>query len=138
MNNRVYDILRFITAVVLPALATLIITIFKIWNIPNGELYAATITAIDCFLGSILQISNYSYNRVEKIKAEYVDKQTISDVIDVVSLREKYTRMIYDLSGKIESEDDIKEREALIQRRNAYINIKSDIEDITSRIKRGD
>lgn len=71
MSNKTYDTLKFIAAVVLPALATLILTVFKIWGIPYGEAIAGTITAIDCFLGAILQISSTSYGKVEKIKGEY-------------------------------------------------------------------
>ena len=47
MKNKTYDILKFIACVVLPALATLIITLGNIWHIPYAEAIAATITAID-------------------------------------------------------------------------------------------
>ena len=68
MKNEVYDFLKKIALVVLPALATLIITIFKIWNIPYGEQIGATITAVDTALGIILGISNYNYNRNNKVR----------------------------------------------------------------------
>ena len=71
MSNKTYDKLKFIAAVVLPALATLILTIFTIWGIPYGEAIAGTITAIDTFLGAVLKISSTSYNKVEKIKEQY-------------------------------------------------------------------
>ena len=63
MKNSTYDILKKIALVVLPALATMIITIFNIWNIPYGEEIGATITAIDTALGIILGISTYQYNK---------------------------------------------------------------------------
>ena len=63
MKNEVYDILKKIALVVLPAFATLIITIFQIWNIPYGEQIGATITAIDTALGVILGISSRNYYR---------------------------------------------------------------------------
>ena len=68
MKNEVYDFLKKIALVVLPALATLIITIFQIWNIPYGEQIGATITAVDTALGIILGISNYNYNRNNKVR----------------------------------------------------------------------
>lgn len=74
MKNKTYDILKFIAAVVLPALATLILTVFKIWGIPYGEAIAGTITAIDTFLGAVLQISSASYHKVEAIKSKYEDE----------------------------------------------------------------
>lgn len=63
LNNKVYDVLKWIALLVLPALATLIATIFKIWNIPFGVEISATIMAIDTFLGAILGISTYNYNK---------------------------------------------------------------------------
>lgn len=54
MNNKMYDVLKNIALVVLPALATLWLTIAKIWGLPYGEEIAATITAIDVFLGALL------------------------------------------------------------------------------------
>lgn len=61
-NNKTYDTLKYIALFVLPALATLIITIFGIWHIPYGEAIAGTITAINTFLGAILKISTDKYN----------------------------------------------------------------------------
>lgn len=71
MNNKTYDTLKFIACVVLPALATLIITVFKIWGIPYGAEIAGTITAIDCFLGAVLQISSNAYGKIEAIREQY-------------------------------------------------------------------
>lgn len=73
MKNKTYDILKFIACVVLPALATLILTIFKIWGLPYGEAIAGTITAIDTFLGAILQISSGAYRQITK-KNEEIDR----------------------------------------------------------------
>lgn len=61
MSNKTYDILKFIAQIVLPALATLVVTIFSIWNIPYAEAISGTIIAIDTFLGALLHISNKNY-----------------------------------------------------------------------------
>lgn len=61
MSNKVYDILKYMAIIVLPALATLYLTLSGIWGIPFGEEVAATITAIDTFLGVLLQISSSKY-----------------------------------------------------------------------------
>lgn len=63
MSNKVYDILKFIAQYVLPALATCVATIFKIWNLPYGVEISATIMAVDTALGVILGISTYNYNK---------------------------------------------------------------------------
>lgn len=73
MKNKTYDILKFIACVVLPALATLVITLGNIWHIPYAEAVAATITAVDAFLGSVLQISSATYKQLIK-KEEHIER----------------------------------------------------------------
>ena len=63
MSNKVYDLLKDVALYVLPALATLVIALGNIWGIPYSEAIAATITAVDTFLGAILKISSISYNK---------------------------------------------------------------------------
>ena len=63
MSNKVYDILKWVALVVLPALGTLYFALAGIWNFPYGEQVVGTITAIDTFLGAILGISNIQYNK---------------------------------------------------------------------------
>lgn len=61
MSNKLYDILKYIALIVLPAVATLYLTLSTIWGLPYGEAVAATITAIDTFLGALLGISSKKY-----------------------------------------------------------------------------
>lgn len=63
MNNKTYDILKYIAQIVLPALGVLWFSISRIWGIGYGEEILATITAVDCFLGAILGISTAVYNK---------------------------------------------------------------------------
>lgn len=60
-NNKVYDILKWIALVVLPALATLYGALAPTWGWPYAEEIVYTITAIDTFLGALLGISNLQY-----------------------------------------------------------------------------
>ena len=62
MSNKVYDLLKYVCMIVLPALGTLYLTLSGIWGLPYGEAVAGTITAIDTFLGAILMISSKNYN----------------------------------------------------------------------------
>ena len=61
MTNKTYDTLKYVALIVLPALATLVLTLSGIWGFPYGEAIAGTITAIDVFLGAILKISSREY-----------------------------------------------------------------------------
>lgn len=61
MSNNTYKILKIIAQDVLPALATLIITVCHIWGLPYGAEIGATITAVDTALGVILHVSTNAY-----------------------------------------------------------------------------
>ena len=63
MSNKVYDVLKWIAMVVLPAIATLYFALAGIWGFPYGEEIVGTITAIDAFLGALLGISSVKYNK---------------------------------------------------------------------------
>lgn len=63
MSNKVYDVLKFIALIVLPALGTLYFALSGIWGLPYGEEIVGTITAIDAFLGALLGISSASYKK---------------------------------------------------------------------------
>lgn len=64
MTNKTYDVLKWIAQYLLPALATLYFAIAGIWGLPYGEQVVGTIAAIDTFLGVILGISTYQYNKL--------------------------------------------------------------------------
>lgn len=61
MNNKVYDVLKFIAQIVLPAIATFYITIAGIWGLPYGEEVSGTVMAVDTLLGALLMLSSNSY-----------------------------------------------------------------------------
>lgn len=63
MNNKVYDVLKWIALILLPALATLYFALASIWGFPYAEQIVGTITAIDTFLGVLLGISTSSYKK---------------------------------------------------------------------------
>lgn len=66
MPNKVYDTLKWIAMVVLPAVATLYFALAGIWGFPYGEEIVGTITAVDTFLGVVLGISSAKYHKGEK------------------------------------------------------------------------
>lgn len=67
MTNKVYDVLKYIAQIVLPAIGTLYFALASIWGLPYGEQIVGTITAIDTFLGAILMISTSKYNNSTKV-----------------------------------------------------------------------
>lgn len=63
ISNKMYDILKWIAQIFLPAIGTLYFALAGIWGFPYGEQVVGTITAIDAFLGAILGISTKMYNK---------------------------------------------------------------------------
>ena len=63
MSSKVYDVLKFIAVIVLPATGALYFGLSEIWGLPYGEQIVGTITVIDTFLGSVLMIDSAKYNK---------------------------------------------------------------------------
>lgn len=63
ISNKVYDVLKWIAQIFLPAIGTLYFALAGIWGFPYGEQIVGTITAIDAFLGAILGISTKMYQK---------------------------------------------------------------------------
>lgn len=64
--NKVYDILKWVSMALLPAVAVCIRTVFPVWQIAYGEEIAATIVAVNACLGVCLGISTIQYNNREE------------------------------------------------------------------------
>jgi len=65
LNDKVYDVLKWVAMLFLPALAVLVKTIFTVWQIPYGDEISTSIMALDAFLGAILGISSIGYKNDE-------------------------------------------------------------------------
>ena len=63
MSNKVYDVLKWVAMVVLPALGTLYFALAGLWDFPYGEQVVGTLVAIETFIGTVLQISNVQYKK---------------------------------------------------------------------------
>ena len=67
MSNRMYDILKWVAQVFLPALGTLYFALAATWGLPYAEQVVGTITAADTFLGVLLGISSASYKKTNQV-----------------------------------------------------------------------
>ena len=63
MTNKVYDVLKWIALVALPAITTLWLALANIWGFPYAEAIGATMTAITAFLGALLGVSSIQYKK---------------------------------------------------------------------------
>ena len=81
MSNKLYDILKWVALILLPALGTLYFTLAGIWGFPYGEQIVGTITAIDTFLGVCLGISTINYNNEQsQLKQDEMENEEIEIV----------------------------------------------------------
>lgn len=70
LPDKVYDILKWVCLIVLPACGTLYFALSGIWGFPYGEQIVGTLTAIDTFLGALIGVSAKT---ISNEKASYTD-----------------------------------------------------------------
>mgnify|MGYP001805837452 FL=1 len=66
LDNKVYEILKWVALIALPALATLVSVVLPLWNICDESMTTAvvgTITAVSTFLGTLLGVSTMKYRK---------------------------------------------------------------------------
>ena len=66
LSDRLYTILKWVTMIVLPALATAYVGLSAIWGFPYADEVAKTTAVICTLLGALLGISTAEYNRQNK------------------------------------------------------------------------
>ena len=75
MTNKIYDILKWISVIVIPAIVVLINTLGQVWNWHYTKEISMTISAIGVFIGALIQISSAKYKKTQNNKNEEEEKQ---------------------------------------------------------------
>lgn len=65
LPDKLYDILKWVTMIVLPALATAYVGLAAIWAWPYADEIAKTTAVICTLLGALLGISTAEYNKAK-------------------------------------------------------------------------
>lgn len=63
LPDKLYDILKWVTMIVLPAVATAYVGLAAIWSWPYADEIAKTTAVICTLLGALLGISTAEYNK---------------------------------------------------------------------------
>jgi len=63
-SNKVYDVLKWVTQIALPALGSLYFGLSEIWHFPYGPEVVGTIAIVTTALGVMLGISSYQYKKM--------------------------------------------------------------------------
>ena len=66
MTSKMYDFLKWVALILLPAMGTAYFAIAGIWGLPNAEQVVGTIVVLDTFLGALLGISVKRWNSSEE------------------------------------------------------------------------
>lgn len=66
LTDTVYNVLKWMIVIVLPAVGTLYAALSAVWGWPYSEEVVTSITAVDTFLGAVLCISTASYRADSK------------------------------------------------------------------------
>ena len=61
--DKIYNVLKWILIIFVPALITFLTTIFALYHIPNIELVVGTISAIATFVGALVGVSSKTYKK---------------------------------------------------------------------------
>lgn len=61
MSDDIYDVLKYIAQIALPAIATAYFGLSKLWGWPYGEEIVGTISIVDALLGGLLKLSTDQY-----------------------------------------------------------------------------
>lgn len=63
LNDKVYNVLKWICLIALPAVAVFYYTLSKIWGLPFGAEIPATINAVAVLIGALIGISQYNISK---------------------------------------------------------------------------
>lgn len=63
MPNNVYDVLKWLALIALPAFGTFYFTLAPLWNLPAANQVAGTTLALTTLLGTLLGLATQNYNK---------------------------------------------------------------------------
>lgn len=66
LPDNVYNFLKWLAILALPALATFYGVIGKVWDIPHTAEIVTTVSAVATFIGTLIGISQYNINKEKK------------------------------------------------------------------------
>lgn len=61
LSNKMYDVLKWVVIIVLPAISALYSGLAGVWDWPYAEQIVSTISCITVFLGAVLGFSSVKY-----------------------------------------------------------------------------
>jgi hypothetical protein len=83
LNNKLYDVLKWLGLIFFPALAVLLATVLPVWGVDAGLIKALVITinAVGVFIGALIGVSQATIAREESLE-EFYETETEEDIKD--------------------------------------------------------
>lgn len=78
-NSKLYDVLKYFALIVFNAIGVFYKALAEIWNLPYGNEIALTCSALALFVGTLIGISSYKFNK----ELEYQEFEDAGDDEDV-------------------------------------------------------
>lgn len=97
MSNKVYDFLKNLSLVVLPAIGTFYFSLSQIWGLPYGEEIVGTLSALAVLIGAIVKISHANYHNPDN---------EIDGLNELFELSQKEGYIGEDYSDLLEAEEE--------------------------------
>lgn len=66
MNDKVYNVVKWIVVIVLPAIVSLYNGLASTWGWAYANEISTTISLVHTFLGAVMMFSTYQYNKSNK------------------------------------------------------------------------
>lgn len=63
LNDKVYNFLKWLVVICLPATGAAYFSLSDLWDLPKAFEVVGTITVIQTFMGTLVGISSYNYNK---------------------------------------------------------------------------
>jgi putative holin Dp-1 len=79
LGNKLYDRLKFVVQIILPALSVFYMSVAPLWSLPKQESVAGTLMALALFLGVCLRISTKQYNDSDASFDGYIDSNSADE-----------------------------------------------------------
>ena len=83
LNDKLYDILKWLGLIFCPALAVLLATVLPVWGVDAGLIKALVITinAVGVFIGALIGVSQATIARENSLE-EFYEEETDEDIKD--------------------------------------------------------
>lgn len=100
LSNKLYDVLKYIALIGLPALATFWTIVGAIWGAPHVDEVVKTIVALGTLLGALLILNTQQYNNSDRQYDGVVDVTVTPDGHDNEITNVATTGTVNDLTDK--------------------------------------